>query len=98
MRPIIFSKLNEDNEIETVLTIKIDLNKLKRVHGAFTVMHIEEEVRLQSGYEKSLVLLYRDGNPIKDTPNTRGIAFVSINYDQVISKLTDVSNGGLERD
>ena len=66
------SQLSDAGEMETVTDIKIGLTKLQRLNEYFGVSEIQEEVTFQLGHVGKMVILYRNGNPIKDSPNTRG--------------------------
>ena len=65
------TQLSDAGEMETVTDIKIDLTKLQRLNEYFGVSEIQEEVTFQVGHVGKMVILYRNGNPIKDSPNTR---------------------------
>ena len=64
-------------KLQTVLETKIDLGKLNRLYVDFTVKHIQEEVRYQIRHEGVMVMTYKNGNPVKDSPNARGV-YISI--------------------
>ena len=64
--------------MQTVLEAKIDLGKLNRFYGDFTVKHFPEEVCYQIGHEGVMVMTYKNGNPVKDSPNTRGVYIFTI--------------------
>ena len=72
IKPIAVTQLSYAGEMETVTDIKIDLTKLQRLNEHFGVSEIQEEVTFQLGHVGKMVILYRNGNPIKDSPNTRG--------------------------
>ena len=59
--------------MQTLLETKIDLGKLNRLYGNFTVKLVQEEVCYQIGHEGVMVMTYKNGNPVKDSPNTRGV-------------------------
>ena len=72
IKPIAVTQLSDAGEMETVTDIKIDLTKLQRLNEYFGVSEIQEEVTFQLGHVDKMAILYRNGNPIKDSPNTRG--------------------------
>ena len=59
--------------MKTVLETNIDLGKLNWLYRDFTVKHIQEENFYQIGQEGVIVMTHKNGNPIKDTPNMRGV-------------------------
>ena len=67
------SAVNKGDQLQTVLETKIDLGKLNRLYGDFTVKHIQEKVCYQIGHEGVMVMTYKNGNPVKHSPNTRGV-------------------------
>ena len=58
--------------METVLEVKIDLSKLEKLYALFTVKKIQDEVSFQMGITGTMIILYRNGTTVKDSPNTRG--------------------------
>ena len=70
IKPIAVTQLSYAGEMETVTDIKIDLTKLQRLNEYFGVSEIQEEVTFQLGHVGKMVILYRNGNPIKDSPKT----------------------------
>ena len=58
--------------METVLKAKIDLSKLEKLYALFTVKKIQDEVSFQMGITGTMIILYRNGTTVKDSPNTRG--------------------------
>ena len=58
--------------METVLELKIDLSKLEKLYVLFTVKKIQDEVSFQMGITGTMIILYRNGTTVKDSPNTRG--------------------------
>ena len=58
--------------METVLEVKIDLSKLEKLYALFTVKKIQDEVSFQIGITGTMIILYRNGTTVKDSPNTRG--------------------------
>ena len=58
--------------METVLEVKIDLSKLEKLYTLFTVKKIQDEVSFQMGITGTMIILYRNGTTVKDSPNTRG--------------------------
>ena len=58
--------------METVLKAKIDLSKLEKLYVLFTVKKIQDEVSFQMGITGTMIILYRNGTTVKDSPNTRG--------------------------
>ena len=87
------TQLSDAGEMETVTDIKIDLTKLQRLNESFVVSEIQEEVTFQLGHVDKMAILYRNGNPIKDSPNTRGkrhfIYFCNSSYSSNMLLLTD---------
>ena len=71
-KPIAVTQLSDTGEMETVTDIKIDLSKLQRLNEYFGLSGIQEEVTFQLGHVGKMVMLYRSGNPIKDSPNPLG--------------------------
>ena len=57
--------------METVLKAKIDLSKLEKLYVLFTVKKIQDEVSFQMGITGTMIILYRNGTTVKDSPNTR---------------------------
>ena len=58
--------------METVLEVKIDLSKLEKLYALFTVKKIQDEVSFQMRITGTMIILYRNGTTVKDSPNTRG--------------------------
>ena len=58
--------------METVLELKIDLSKLEKLYVLFTDKEIQDEVSFQMGITGTMIILYRNGTTVKDSPNTRG--------------------------
>ena len=72
MRSVDVSEISKPGKLETVLKVKIDLSKLEKLYGLFTVKEIQDEVSFQMGITGTMIILYRNGTPVKDSPNTRG--------------------------
>ena len=64
------TQLSDAGEMETVTDIKIDLTKLQKLNEYFGVSEIQA-VTFQLGHVGKMVILYRNENPIKDSPNTQ---------------------------
>ena len=77
MRSVDVSEISKTGKLETVLEVKIDLSKLEKLCGLFTVKEIQDEVSFQMGITGTMIILYRNGTPVKDSPNTRGGLFVN---------------------
>ena len=71
-KPIAVTQINDDGEMETVTDILVDLTKLSELNQEFGVNDIQEEVAFQLGHLGKMVVMYRNINPIKDSPNTQG--------------------------
>ena len=65
------TQLSDAGEMETVTDIKIDLTKLQRLNEYFGVSEIQD-VTFQLEHVGKIFILYRNGNTIKDSPNTQG--------------------------
>ena len=72
MRSVDVSEISKTRKLETVLEVKIDLSKLEKLYGLFTVKEIQDEVSFQMGITGTMIIIYRNGTPVKDSPNTRG--------------------------
>ena len=88
IKPIAVTQLSDSGEMETVADIKIDITKLQRLNEYFGVSEIQEEVTFQLGQVGKMVILYGNGNPIKDSPNIRGkkhfiYIFATVNIVQI---------------
>ena len=59
-------------KLENILEEKIDPLKLKKLYGLFTVKEIHDEISFEMGITETMIILYRNGTPVKDSPNTRG--------------------------
>ena len=72
------TQLSDAGEMETVTDIKIDLTKLQRLNEYFGVSEIQEEVTFQLVHVGKIVILYRNGNPIKEvqTPDVNDILYI----------------------
>ena len=77
MRSVDVSEISKTGKLETVLEVKIDLSKLEKLYGLFTVEEIQDGVSFQMGITGTMIILYRNGTPIKGSPNTRGELLVS---------------------
>ena len=60
-----------------MLEVKIDLSKLEKLYGLFTVKEIQDEVSFQMGITGTMIIFYCNGTPFKDSPNTRGELLVN---------------------
>ena len=69
-----------------LLEVKIDLSKLEKIYGLFTVKEIQDEVSLQMGIAGTMIILYRNGTPVKDSPNKRGELLVKSFLVRLFSK------------
>ena len=72
LRSFDVSEISKTGKLETVLEVKIDLSKLEKLYGLFTVKEIQDEVFFQMGITRTMIILYCNGTPVKDSPNTRG--------------------------
>lgn len=61
--------------METIVEIKIDLVKLQRLDRDFDNYHVQSEVAYQLGHTGTFVITYKNGTPVKNSPNTRGLDF-----------------------
>ena len=68
---------SKTGKLGTVLEVKIDLSKLEKLYGLFTVEEIQDGVSFQMGITGTMIILCRNGTPIKGRPNTRGELLVS---------------------
>ena len=71
MRSVDVSEITKTGKLETVLEVKIDLSKLEKLYGLFTVKEIQDEVSFQMGITGTMTIFYRNGTPVKDSPNAR---------------------------
>lgn len=69
LRSVDVSEIFKTGKLETVLEVKIDLSKLEKIYGLFTVKEIQDDVSFQMGITGTL---YRNGTLVKDSPNARG--------------------------
>lgn len=65
--------------LHAVIEVKVDLNKLSRLYTNFDINQIQQEICYQLNFEGVMIILHKNGTPVKDTPNTRGKIFV-MNY------------------
>ena len=77
MRSVDVSEISKTGKLETVLEVKIDLSKLEKLYRLFTVEEIQDEVSSQMGITGAMIILYRNGTPVKGSPNTRGELLVT---------------------
>ena len=77
MRSVDVSEISKTGKLETQFEVKIDLSKLEQLYGLFTVKEIQDGVSFQMGITGTMIILYRNGTPIKSSPNTRGELLVS---------------------
>ena len=77
MRSVDVSEISKTGKLETLLEVKIDLSELERFYGLFTVREIQDGVSFQLGITGTMIILYRNGTPVKDSPNTRGELLVN---------------------
>ena len=72
MRSLDVSEISKTGKLETVLEVKIDLSKLEKLYELFTVKEMQDAVSFQMGITGTMIILYHNGTPVKDSPNTRG--------------------------
>ena len=77
MRSVDVSEISKTGKLETQFEVKIDLSKLEQLYGLFTVKEIQDGVSFQMGITGTMIILYRNGTPVKSSPNTRGELLVS---------------------
>ena len=68
---------SKTGKLGTVLEVKIDLSKLEKLYGLFTVEEIQDEVSFQMGITRTMIILYCNGTPVKGSPDARGELLVS---------------------
>ena len=62
-----------DTKISTVLEVTVDLKKIESSAGTeFGVYDVQNEIGFQISMTNVLIITYKNGVPIKDSPNTRG--------------------------
>ena len=66
------TEVDRGNSLNDIIEAKADLNKLSRFYGNFGISNIKKEVFIQMGVEGTMVVLHKNGTPVKDAPNTRG--------------------------
>ena len=77
MRSVDVSEISKTGKLETQFEVKIDLSKLEQLYGLFTVKEIQDGVSFQMGITGTMIILYRNGTPVRDSPNTRGELLVN---------------------
>ena len=64
--------VDEWNKLNDITEVKVDLNKLSRFYGNFDINVIRKEACIQMRVDATMVVLHKNGTPVRDTPNTRG--------------------------
>ena len=63
---------DEGDRFNDIIEAKVDVNKLSRFYVNFGISNMQKEVCIQMKVEGTMVVLHKNGTPVKDTPNTRG--------------------------
>ena len=63
-------EVDEGSRLNYITDVKVDLSKLRRFFGNFDINNIQKEVCIQMGVEGTMVVLHKNGTPVKDTSNT----------------------------
>ena len=71
-KSFMLTEVDDGNRLNDIIEVKVDLNKLSRFYGNFDINDIQKEVCIQMRVEGTMVVLHKNGTPVKDTPNTRG--------------------------
>ena len=73
------TEVDSEWNLHDVIEVKVDLNKLSRLYTNFDINQMQQEICYQLNFEGVMIILHKNGTPVKDTPNTRGKIFVT-NY------------------
>ena len=65
-------EVDEGSRLNYITDVKVDLSKLRRFFGNFDINNIQKEVCIQMRVEGTMVVLHKNGTPVKDTSNTWG--------------------------
>ena len=71
-KSFMLTEVDDGNRLNDIIEVKVDLNKLSRFCGNFDISDIQKEVCIHMRVEGTMVVLHKNGTPVKDTPNTRG--------------------------
>ena len=63
-------EVDEGSRLNYITDVKVDLSKLRRFFGNFDINNIQKEVFIQMRVEGTMVVLHKNGTPVKDTSNT----------------------------
>ena len=63
-------EVDEGSRLNYITDVKVDLSKLRRFFGNFDINNIQKEVCIQMRVEGTMVVLHKNGTPVKDTSNT----------------------------
>ena len=64
--------VDEWNKLNDITEVKVDINKLSRFYGNFDINVVQKEACIQMRVDGTMVVLHKNGKPVRDTPNTRG--------------------------
>ena len=63
-------EVDEGSRLNYITDVKVNLSKLRRFFGNFDINNIQKEVCIQMRVEGTMVVLHKNGTPVKDTSNT----------------------------
>ena len=66
------TEVDEWNRLNNIIEVKIDVNTLTRFYGNFDISNIQKEACIYIRVDGTMVVLHKNGTPLKDSPNTRG--------------------------
>ena len=69
------TEVDSEWNLHDVIEVKVDHNKMSRLYTNFDINQIQQEICYQLNFEGVMIILHKNGTPVKDTPNTRGKIF-----------------------